>query len=777
MVNDLLPQLADTLTLDPPPASIAEHPIVATVAHDAAHLPIPVIVARITATGNGSAQVRAWSATLILEALARFPGDDWQARWNTATAGPEDWVAGLGNPWGTEDRAIRHAPRGITALIAADVIRPSYAWLMGVRLNLDQFREVRGPGLAQAIAGWGRAAGHPGHGIRDALRVLTLVLAHTGKPVQALTATDVLTYLEAAPSKHHRHGTNYAWDYLKHLGSIPAEVPSLRQHRREVRPTPAQIVEGYGITSPRMREMFSRYLQNRAAALDYSSLRSLAYELLRNFWADIQTHHPLESLNIGFDDGRAWLARHAAKGFADRHRTLFAIRGLYLDIAHWATHDPYWAEWSAQCFLSKADTAGAMKHKRHVQARIHQRIRLLAPSMPNLLGSVDRQRLREAELLERAEGTPEGDSFVFEGASFLRHRFATHARAAADRHIWIDDPSTGELIDQTYAEERAFWAWAAVHTLHQTGMRIEELMELTATAFVTYRVPTTGELLPLLQVLPSKSDQERMLLVSPELAHVLAAVRHRVRGDSTVFPLAVRYDMQERVFSPPLPFLFQIRRGSENRVFSTTTIANYLTAALQAAGMRTEAGDLPRLTPHDFRRVFATDAISTGLPIHIIAKLLGHQNINTTHGYAAVFDEDVIRHFRTYVDRRRSLRPTDDYRAPTDAELDEFHAHFLKRKVELGSCGRAYGTPCIHEHACIRSMRNRLIASHSQRTIVVEAGWRSGSLNTAGHAANIGRPLGAVPGPVTYAASAGCHRLIRDYNATLVTNVDEIAQL
>ena len=67
-----------------------------------------------------------------------------------------------------------------------------------------------------------------------------------------------------------------------------------------------------------------------------------------------------------------------------------------------------------------------------------------------------------------------------------------------------------------------------------------------------------------------------------------------------------------------------------------------------------------------------------------------------------MFDEDVIRHFRTYVDRRRSLRPSDDYRAPTDAELDEFHAHFLKRKVELGSCGRAYGTPCIHEHACIR---------------------------------------------------------------------------
>jgi DNA processing protein len=73
--------------------------------------------------------------------------------------------------------------------------------------------------------------------------------------------------------------------------------------------------------------------------------------------------------------------------------------------------------------------------------------------------------------------------------------------------------------------------------------------------------------------------------------------------------------------------------------------------------------------------------------------------------------------------------------------------------------------------------RNRLIAAVSGATVVLEAGWRSGSLNTAGHAATLGRPLGAVPGPVTSAASAGCHRLIRDANATLVTTADEMAEL
>lgn len=73
--------------------------------------------------------------------------------------------------------------------------------------------------------------------------------------------------------------------------------------------------------------------------------------------------------------------------------------------------------------------------------------------------------------------------------------------------------------------------------------------------------------------------------------------------------------------------------------------------------------------------------------------------------------------------------------------------------------------------------RNRLIAAASQATVVLEAGWRSGSLNTAGHAAALGRPLGAVPGPVTSPASAGCHRLIREFDAVCVTTAEEMAEL
>ncbi len=73
--------------------------------------------------------------------------------------------------------------------------------------------------------------------------------------------------------------------------------------------------------------------------------------------------------------------------------------------------------------------------------------------------------------------------------------------------------------------------------------------------------------------------------------------------------------------------------------------------------------------------------------------------------------------------------------------------------------------------------RNRLIAALSGACIVVEAGLRSGSLNTAGWAASLLRPVGAVPGPVTQMSSAGCHEWIRGHKAELVTDANEVLSL
>lgn len=73
--------------------------------------------------------------------------------------------------------------------------------------------------------------------------------------------------------------------------------------------------------------------------------------------------------------------------------------------------------------------------------------------------------------------------------------------------------------------------------------------------------------------------------------------------------------------------------------------------------------------------------------------------------------------------------------------------------------------------------RNRIIAALSAGTIVVEASLRSGALKTARTADELHRPVGAVPGPVTSAVSAGCHDLVRVRDVTLVTDAAEVAEL
>jgi len=74
-------------------------------------------------------------------------------------------------------------------------------------------------------------------------------------------------------------------------------------------------------------------------------------------------------------------------------------------------------------------------------------------------------------------------------------------------------------------------------------------------------------------------------------------------------------------------------------------------------------------------------------------------------------------------------------------------------------------------------IRNRLIAALSLSTLVVEAAFRSGSLRTARDAAELLRPVMAIPGPISSPSSEGCHRLIGERAAELVTSVADAVEL
>lgn len=196
------------------------------------------------------------------------------------------------------------------------------------------------------------------------------------------------------------------------------------------------------------------------------------------------------------------------------------------------------------------DLVGWVGHgPRSTIAKMHQRVRERLPQLPVLVEIADRYRRDQEALLAAAKATPVGETFEHAGTAYRRVIYKTHLksqRRARTEVVLVEDPGTGETIDLTQREDEAFWSWAIIETLRHTGIRREELLEITHLALVSYRMADSGKLVPLLQIVPSKNNQERLLLVSPELASVLATIITRLRNSNGgTIPMTSRYDTHE----------------------------------------------------------------------------------------------------------------------------------------------------------------------------------------------------------------------------------------
>ena len=155
-----------------------------------------------------------------------------------------------------------------------------------------------------------------------------------------------------------------------------------------------------------------------------------------------------------------------------------------------------------------------------------QRTRERLPVLPALVSWVETERIRTNDLLGAAERSEPGELFSAAGQTLRR----TVMKTETTGRVWAEHPDSGQRRDLSFDEHRGFWSWAMVQVLRHTGVRIEELTELSHHSLIQYRLPDTSELLPLLQINPSKTDAERLLVISPELADVLSTIVARIRG-------------------------------------------------------------------------------------------------------------------------------------------------------------------------------------------------------------------------------------------------------
>ncbi len=100
----------------------------------------------------------------------------------------------------------------------------------------------------------------------------------------------------------------------------------------------------------------------------------------------------------------------------------------------------------------------------------------------------------------------------------------------------------------------------------------------------------------------------------------------------------------------------------------------------------------------------------------------------------------------------------------------------LHRVIGLKGLVLSENPPGARAHRGAFPRRNRIIAALAEVTIVVEAGHRSGALNTAMQALDLGRTVAAVPGPIDSPQSEGANQLIRD-GACVIASIGDVLTL
>jgi hypothetical protein len=480
----------------------------------------------------GSQRWRFRAARLAVAWLADQPGDTWQQRWlaSGAEAAGQGWKQDCAG-W-LDDRGVHVGQRldllsvGLILAIAADAIRPSLGWLAAPGVSpwalartLERSRDPAGfARLRAAVAQAGRIAAKARHAT---IGRAAIIVGAKGGTLGEVTAGDFPELLDAERQGRGRPDDYSAvsWRLLRQAGVFGPDAPgSLAQLLTIGQRSPAELIDRYQLACRPVRDLLVDYLQERQPALDHRSLDTLAQQLGRNFWADLEHHHPgISSLNLPPEVANAWKQRLRTKtaspragGLAQEPRltcrhTLLAVRAFYLDLACWAVEDPArWGPWAAPSPVSKTD-ANSRKEDRRRKSRMDARTRERLPVLPVLARSAAGHRGRTAEALRAASCALPGSTFTAAGQTFTRC-----ASRKPGIHTWAED-AHGKRHDLTWEEDHAFWTWAIIEVLRATGVRAEELLELTHHSLVQYRLPTTGELVPLLQIAPSKTDAERLL--------------------------------------------------------------------------------------------------------------------------------------------------------------------------------------------------------------------------------------------------------------------------
>lgn len=275
------------------------------------------------------------------------------------------------------------------------------------------------------------------------------------------------------------------------------------------------------------------------------------------------------------------------------------------------------------------------------------------------------------------------------------------------------------------AEADAFWDWALLELLVQSGLRIEEASELTTLDLLKRHTPE-GHIYYMLHVKPSKYDRARVIPIGDGLGRVIAEIIRHVKAfyGADAVPFRDHWDYHEKRALPCAPYLLQAPRHPSP--LGPEGIRLRLKLLSAAAGLRKADGTALQLHPHDCRRVFASEHLNNNTPVHVIQALLGHASIDTVMVYAKLYPQTMVEEYRKAV---RGLyiafHGEESLRNPTAEEWATFTASCGMRDMGTHLCALPTGEHCPRGLVCLgcvhaqpkksaAPMFRRMLSSHER---------------------------------------------------------------
>jgi integrase len=463
------------------------------------------------------------------------------------------------------------------------------------------------------------------------------------------------------------------------LGRTPLRGAARRM--RNQRLTPAELAERSRIP-PRFRAVHVLYLEHYQQRISdvYATTRH-KHNSLEHFWCFLDQRYPeiRNSSEIRPAHVRAFipeaieLARSVQRGAGAGEREdrstamqwLTNLRCFFADVCTWGAEpgSPFEVHAPAAVPLERHDlrNLGFDKVRRRAKARSVEVVIDLEREIPKIRAVATRRWDQAQQALNQASG----------------------------------------VRSRREGEAEAFWDWAILELLLQSGLRIEEASELT-TLDVLRRRQSDGRTYYMLHVKPSKFDRARVIPIGDGLGRVIAEIIRHVKvfyGTDRV-PDCDHYDSGEKRALPRAPYLLQGCRHPSPLAFAA--IRSRLARLSRLAEARRADGSALVVRPHDCRRAFASEHLNNNTPIHVIQALLGHASPDTVMVYAKLYPSTLVEEYRktvgaVYADHHGA----DSLRNPTSEEWTAFEASCSMRDMGTHLCALPTGEHCARGLVCL----------------------------------------------------------------------------